>query len=451
MNPRIACILLLFCAVSQAAIAQTKPRTAPTGKVDVGSVANDQVCQGLFVPTGPMDALVEVAREVLMGRGRDQNSKQPLKPDQLEGDFKAAFKRAALTKTWLPVFVEERVGQFMLERAKLVPDSVTREGRKAKSYESVRAIFGRVVAALPAGLPYRFSLEFSQDADLNLSAIPGGMVIADQGVLGADPDLVAALIAHEIAHITKRHRTKQIQGYIADTMSIGKAVEQLARLRRTEGEKIDAWLGMARLVDTLFAAYHTDAELESDACVPRILKAAGFSPERGVKAFRDWALKQQDDAAKVPRSVAAPPAKAQPGAVKVNPSTQSAAVREVERQRKMPVKGRAQGRDESPQQTGEMFMRRHPAGPERVAVIIAALQFWAGRDASFPAVAADGPPSRPANSQDAAGKGESQGGVWERFKSLFDNSASPASSPSPASPASPATQQSQQFQSHANP
>lgn len=58
-----------------------------------------------------------------------------------------------------------------------------------------------------------FDFEIVDDASVNAFSIPGGHVYVNTGLLGAvdKADELAAVMAHEISHITARHVIKQIQ------------------------------------------------------------------------------------------------------------------------------------------------------------------------------------------------------------------------------------------------
>jgi len=193
------------------------------------------------------------------------------------------------------------------------------------------------VAALPADQPYRFRLRFSPDTSENLVTIPGGTVVVNTGVVQKEPDLIAALLAHEIAHVTKRHYTRQIQGYIADTVTVSEVV-QVVGTGGVSKERIGAWFGGVTYLDQLFTKFYADQELEADSCIPRFVKAAGYSEEKASNAFMTWVM--------------ASAAAASPDA----------------------GQGKEAKQDRAP------FEMRHPPSEDRVTALTSSKQHWSARD-----------------------------------------------------------------------
>lgn len=70
---------------------------------------------------------------------------------------------------------------------------------------SLRTILDRLIAAEPS--PYAFRLVIVRDSTVNAFAAPGGLVAVNSGLFdaAASPEEVAAVLAHEIQHVTQRH------------------------------------------------------------------------------------------------------------------------------------------------------------------------------------------------------------------------------------------------------
>lgn len=272
------------------------PAQAPAlpgkGKVELAAVAQDERCEKVFEPTSPLT----MAADVIGGwataamQQQQQGGRKPV-----EQEMRARFKAMSRTQTWLPIEIEEMLGDTMLEKKSLVNEAETQTGRNAPKYQRTRALFDRIVGALPPDTAYRFRLHFSRDTSLNLEALPGGHVVVNTAALDAKPELVAALFAHEIAHVTKRHYTREIQGYIADTVTVTEVVSALAS-GKPDKQRAAAWFAGVHYLDKLFSKFYEDQELEADACIPRLLKAAGVEYEPAILAFEEWALDRRTTA-----------------------------------------------------------------------------------------------------------------------------------------------------------
>ncbi|MCJ7491310.1 MAG: M48 family metalloprotease, partial [Dehalococcoidia bacterium] len=72
------------------------------------------------------------------------------------------------------------------------------------------------------GLPWSFKVLNSKE--VNALAAPGGFIYVTRGLLtavGADHDQLAGVIAHEIAHVTRRHAAKAIEQAVTAEIALG--------------------------------------------------------------------------------------------------------------------------------------------------------------------------------------------------------------------------------------
>ncbi|MFH1856017.1 MAG: M48 family metalloprotease [Candidatus Omnitrophota bacterium] len=113
-----------------------------------------------------------------------------------------------------------------------------------------------------------------KEEQANAIALPGGFIyISDSLVNEADSDdEIAAVLAHEIGHITARHSVKQMQGsYLYNFLRI-----LTARLN-----KDDPYLnrGVDYAFGSLIIQYSQQDELEADRLSVKYMKNAGFDPD----------------------------------------------------------------------------------------------------------------------------------------------------------------------------
>jgi predicted Zn-dependent protease len=105
-----------------------------------------------------------------------------------------------------------------------------------------------ITAPLVAGIAdkrYPLSFHIVEDTTLNAFAMPGGHVVLHSGLLLAAerPEEVAGVLAHEIAHVTRRHSIRNIISsaglYLAVTAFIGDASGLLAVLADNSAYLLD--------------------------------------------------------------------------------------------------------------------------------------------------------------------------------------------------------------------
>ncbi len=129
------------------------------------------------------------------------------------------------------------------------------------------------------GLPWTFRVV--DDAAVNAFAIPGGFIYVTRGILthlNSEAEL-AAVIGHEIGHVTARHSVTQMSkqqlaqvGLVAGTI-LSPRVAQFGNLAQTG-------LGM------LFLKFSRQDESEADRLGFRYMMAGGYDPRKMVDVFR---------------------------------------------------------------------------------------------------------------------------------------------------------------------
>src|SRR2546430_3272121 len=131
---------------------------------------------------------------------------------------------------------------------------------------------------LPA-LKYRFQIVNSKE--VNSLGFPGGAVYIYRGMLqmASNDDELAAMLAHEIAHVASRHGTAQLTRQLIVQAPIAIA----AGLTATEVWKEQlSKFGISLGIDAPFLRYSRDQELEASLMAVRLMAAAHFDPN----AFR---------------------------------------------------------------------------------------------------------------------------------------------------------------------
>lgn len=124
---------------------------------------------------------------------------------------------------------------------------------------------------------YTFEFTVVDRPEVNAFALPGGFVTVHMGLLdeAETGEEVAAVLAHEIAHVTERHGLRRILRQVGGATLIGLL---------TGWADVGVLVGVAE--DVLSTAYDRDQERDADAVGRRLLVAAGIDPSGMATFFR---------------------------------------------------------------------------------------------------------------------------------------------------------------------
>jgi predicted Zn-dependent protease len=169
--------------------------------------------------------------------------------------------------------MEHGVGLDLADEARtqLAMDS---DPQTAKVLEEI----GPRVSACVANRLRTFRFDAFQGGQPNAFALPGGFIFVGRPILELcrwDKDQIAFILAHEMAHVVRRHAIERIV-----TKS---AVSMAARAAPVSGA-LGVWLHKAGL-QFIETAYSRDQELEADKLGVRLVMAAGYKPEASTELF----------------------------------------------------------------------------------------------------------------------------------------------------------------------
>jgi len=133
------------------------------------------------------------------------------------------------------------------------------------------------------GLPWRFKVINSPQ--INAFALPGGFVYVNRGLIQAtrSEDELAAVLAHEISHVTLRHGTNQLSKAMLAQMPLsvlggilgdGGLASTLARL------------GISFGVNSVFLKFSRTAETQADVAGVQLMRRSGYNPQAMISFFR---------------------------------------------------------------------------------------------------------------------------------------------------------------------
>ena len=182
----------------------------------------------------------------------------------------------------LPVSVDEKIGEMAYGQ-------IDKGGPKVEDAdidEPVQKLLERLKAANPDD-PFNYKLDVIDSSTVNAFALPGGQMVILTGLLDAaeTPEQIAGVIAHEMAHISKRHGLQGI------ARSVGLIVA------------IDLMIGDAGGLVVLgaeiaqFAAqnsYSREHEAEADYVGVELLYKASINPDSLAGFFRILEAETED-------------------------------------------------------------------------------------------------------------------------------------------------------------
>ncbi len=154
--------------------------------------------------------------------------------------------------------------------------------------QRLTCITNAIVAVLnEPHMPRRWEVRLFADDAVNAFALPGGYIGVYQGMLqvAQDQHQLAAVIGHEIAHVTARHAAERVSRY----QTAGFALQVLTGLGGTE--RTAALLGLGAQYGVLLP-FDRAQESESDRLGLLYMADAGFNPQAAVQLWQNMAALQ---------------------------------------------------------------------------------------------------------------------------------------------------------------
>ena len=149
---------------------------------------------------------------------------------------------------------------------------------------------GRRLSARAAGPRYPYSFSTANYREINAFALPGGPVWVHRGTIAAAANeaQLAAVLAHEIAHISERHAADQISKSLVANGLIGLLGAMLGNNRSAQ----TAQLGARVLAGGYMLKFSRDDEREADTVGAALMRRAGFDA-REMTAFMETLRREQ--------------------------------------------------------------------------------------------------------------------------------------------------------------
>jgi predicted Zn-dependent protease len=132
----------------------------------------------------------------------------------------------------------------------------------------VQGVLAPLLAAL-GPTPFHFQLMVVDSAEVNAFALPGGFIVVKSGLLAEarSGEEVAAVLAHELSHVTLRHSTKRLAGGLGVSAALALVLGV-----------VDVGAPAYTLAYLAGLGYERGQESEADEQGQALLLAAGISP-----------------------------------------------------------------------------------------------------------------------------------------------------------------------------
>ena len=216
-----------------------------------------------------------------------------LTPGCARTQYNLATSRQEITFTSTDTEVEmgRKLARKVQEELTVVADETVQQ--------RVRLLGERLVAVCDRkDVVYTFTVV--DEKEPNAFSLPGGYLFVNSGLLKAarSDDELAAVLAHEIAHVAARHSVKRYE------TSLGAQLVQLATLAAASQGASSRGVGLA--MQAAMLAYARQDELDADRLAVRYLKAAGFDPKAALTFLERLHELERDKLRYLPRGVTRP-------------------------------------------------------------------------------------------------------------------------------------------------
>jgi predicted Zn-dependent protease len=165
--------------------------------------------------------------------------------------------------------------------------------KETTTNEYVKCVARSVLAGI-GRTPADWEVVVFDDESVNAFALPGGKIGVYTGLLkvASDQDQLAAVLGHEISHVTQQHSNERVsQAFVAEG-----GLEVASAALGSQGTKHDvamAALGVGAQVGLLMPFSRTQ-ESEADAVGLEYMARAGFNPEGALRLWKNMSAASAD-------------------------------------------------------------------------------------------------------------------------------------------------------------
>lgn len=197
------------------------------------------------------------------------------------------------TRNFYTVQEDIRLGNQTFEEMKvqMAKDGTAVPSRDAAEVRRVKAIADRVFDATGQRETFAFDVELFDSKVVNAFAVPGGKIAVFTGLwnpkdgLVSGDDELAAVIAHEAAHVTCRHSTEEMTRQMPAQLLLAAAGLY------AESQKDETWKSVVEGAFLVYNGlvvpkYSRSNEFEADRVSMQYMARAGFDPAAAVRLWK---------------------------------------------------------------------------------------------------------------------------------------------------------------------
>jgi len=197
------------------------------------------------------------------------------------------------TRNFYTVQEDIRLGNQTFEEMKvqMAKDGTAVPSRDAAEVRRVKAIADRVFDATGQRETFAFDVELFDSKVVNAFAVPGGKIAVFTGLwnpkdgLVSGDDELAAVIAHEAAHVTCRHTTEEMTRQMPAQLLLAAAGLY------AESQKDETWKSVVEGAFLVYNGlvvpkYSRSNEFEADRVSMQYMARAGFDPAAAVRLWK---------------------------------------------------------------------------------------------------------------------------------------------------------------------
>jgi predicted Zn-dependent protease len=197
------------------------------------------------------------------------------------------------TRNYYTVQDDIRLGNQTFEEMKvqMAKDGTAVPSRDAAEVRRVKAIADRVFDATGQRETFAFDAELFDSKVVNAFAVPGGKIAVFTGLwnpkdgLVSGDDELAAVIAHEAAHVTCRHSTEEMTRQMPAQLLLAAAGLY------AESQKDETWKSVVEGAFLVYNGlvvpkYSRSNEFEADRVSMQYMARAGFDPAASVRLWK---------------------------------------------------------------------------------------------------------------------------------------------------------------------
>jgi Zn-dependent protease with chaperone function len=183
-------------------------------------------------------------------------------------------------RVWLPVPIESAIGAAFVNEQQ-TQDMVLKRGepKSDKLYAKVDKALAAAKQSYPE-VPYELSVFVIDVTDrVNAQASAGGYIFVTKAAVNElDEDALQLVLGHEVAHLAKRHMSKQLQQRLMESEQGVELFKRVISLRMDRGQQSEMAKQIVDRLQCAFAAYDQGQETQADACSVRIMIETGRDP-----------------------------------------------------------------------------------------------------------------------------------------------------------------------------